>query len=391
MVSSHTSKILGVFLLVRHGDRQGFYQDPFTYTASSTVITPLGTQQHFQLGTYLRSIYLNPSSSSFIPGLDGLFNTSKVQVQADGGDEGGVIYDSAVALTQGLWPPTPKSSTVLANGTKITSPHGGYQYVPIDVVNANEDVSLEGFADCNTFNAATLAFYNSSEFAAVAAEAAPFLQQLPPFLDGRSVSLINMFNIYDYMNVQSIHNATFAHNLPPTFLAQATALANFHEYGVFTSAQPNGPGNIAGTAILPSILSGLNTIANASSPEKLFITAISYKPFLSLFNMTGAVEQDPALAALVDYAAAVVLEVHEPSSGSGEPVVRFLFKNGTIDNTFTQYGFLGSSATSDGVPLSQVNAALAPLGVNNTLEWCQVCDNWVDRGCAAYADQSSPS
>lgn len=35
-----------------------------------------------------------------------------------------------MALTQGLWPPTPLQNIILANGTTITSPLGGYQYVP---------------------------------------------------------------------------------------------------------------------------------------------------------------------------------------------------------------------------------------------------------------------
>ena len=45
------------------------------------------------------------------------------------------------------------------------------------------------------------------------------------------------------MNVQSIHNATFAANLPATYLAQARALANYHEYGVFSSPDLDGIGN----------------------------------------------------------------------------------------------------------------------------------------------------
>ena len=50
-------------------------------------------------------------------------------VRADAGDEGGVIMDSAIALVQGLWPATPLDFTVLANGTNVTSPLNGYQYV----------------------------------------------------------------------------------------------------------------------------------------------------------------------------------------------------------------------------------------------------------------------
>ena len=49
--------------------------------------------------------------------------------------------------------------------------------------------------------------------------------------------------IYDYMNVNSIHNATFADTLPDTFLAQARALANWHEYNVFTDTGTSGIGN----------------------------------------------------------------------------------------------------------------------------------------------------
>ena len=45
------------------------------------------------------------------------------------------------------------------------------------------------------------------------------------------------------MNVQSIHNATFLANLPPTFLAQARDLANWHEYSVFSDTTLGGIGN----------------------------------------------------------------------------------------------------------------------------------------------------
>lgn len=41
-MSADNSTVLGVVVFARHGDRQGFYQDPQTYTASATVITPLG-------------------------------------------------------------------------------------------------------------------------------------------------------------------------------------------------------------------------------------------------------------------------------------------------------------------------------------------------------------
>ena len=41
-MSNDNSTVIGAVILARHGDRQGFYQDPNTYSASATAITPLG-------------------------------------------------------------------------------------------------------------------------------------------------------------------------------------------------------------------------------------------------------------------------------------------------------------------------------------------------------------
>lgn len=51
------------------------------------------------------------------------------------------------------------------------------------------------------------------------------------------------WNIFDYMNVNYIHNQTFRQQLPPTYLEQARALANWHEYNVFSSPAVDGIGN----------------------------------------------------------------------------------------------------------------------------------------------------
>lgn len=71
---------------------------------------------------------MNSSSPSYIPGIStGLFDQSQVYIRADLGGEGGVIYDSCVSLTQGLWPVTVDNNITLANGSTIVAPLGGYQ------------------------------------------------------------------------------------------------------------------------------------------------------------------------------------------------------------------------------------------------------------------------
>lgn len=50
--------------------------------------------------------------------------------------------------------------------------------------------------------------------------------------------------------------------------------------------------------MLPAIIGGFQSIANASNPLKFVYEAISYKPFLSLFNMTGVASTYPELAGI---------------------------------------------------------------------------------------------
>ncbi|KAF7297733.1 Phosphoglycerate mutase-like protein [Mycena kentingensis (nom. inval.)] len=374
--------LLGVLVLTRHGDRQGFYQDPKTYAVTGTTITPLGTQQTYQLGSLLRARYLNASSPLNIAGMnDTLVDQNQIHVRADAGGELGVIYDSAVAVLQGLYPANRSYNTSLANGTDVTGALGGYQYIPIESVEPTNDVSLEGYTLCGAFNDATTAFYASPEFAAKKTETADFLAKLPQYLDGRPVTLENMYNIFDFMNVQSIHNAAFFDALPPTYLEQARHLANWHEYGVFTSSSLSGIGNIAGRAILPGILSNLRSIANASDPLKFAYQSLAYKPFLSLFNMTGVAQAYPDLAGMVNYAAAVAIEVRQ--SGD-EPTVRLNFRNGTGD--FVTYNLLGASGD---VKLSELAAHVSPALINTTAQWCSACDNSQDRGCGALTQAAA--
>ena len=61
MSGDANSTVLGVLVLARHGDRQGFYQDPNTYAASATRITPLGNVR-----ARPRACLLRPRSRSFL-------------------------------------------------------------------------------------------------------------------------------------------------------------------------------------------------------------------------------------------------------------------------------------------------------------------------------------
>ncbi|KZT08653.1 phosphoglycerate mutase-like protein [Laetiporus sulphureus 93-53] len=382
------SSVIGVVLIARHGDRLEHFEDPYTFAVSAATITPLGEQQEWQLGNFLRSTYLDPTSPSYIQGIapsTSIFNGSQVAVYADNDfpvDD--VVMDSAAALVQGLWQPTPLQNITLANGTTITNPLDGYQYVPINGINPDLEFYLEGSTDCTNFLSRASELYNSTLFEEVSEEAAPFFDELPPYVGNRSIELQNAWNIYDYMNVQYVHNATYAASLPPTFLEQARGLANWEQYQVFSDPTFGGIGDIAFTSMIPAVIDSFNAFTNTSNGLLLSYYAVNYRPFLSLFNMTGVVADGSVPEAFVNLAAAVVLELRN-SSSSSEPVIRFQFKNGTDDAELHTlplvFGDWNGTVSGTDVPLSTFVAAFQPVGINNTLEWCQVCGQTTERGC----------
>lgn len=163
------SKVLGVIIIARNGDRYSYYQDPFNYAASDTATTALGevrsifsrflqyllnpytppqVESH-SLGCQIRSTYFDSSSPSYIEGIrSDIVDNNEVKVRVKAGVEGTVVFDSAIALLQGLFPPTPKNKIVLANETTVVAPLGGYQYVPVETVEPGNDRSLESWTNC---------------------------------------------------------------------------------------------------------------------------------------------------------------------------------------------------------------------------------------------------
>lgn len=193
--------------------------------------------------------------------------------------------------------------------------------------------------------------------------------------------------------MNSIHDADYAALLNSTndgdMLAQARALANWHQYNVFTAeSASSGAGNIAGRTILPHVLDALQGYADNSTTTLVTHLQISYKPFLSLFNMTNlAAATSPAFPypdAIVDYASAAIYELREKMDGSQGHDVRFLFRNGSsTSDEFTAYPLFGSDSVD--YDLGEFVSMLEPNVIANTTQWCGVCSNTQDRGCDAVA------
>ncbi|KAJ6518482.1 histidine phosphatase superfamily [Mycena vulgaris] len=362
------SEVLGVIIIARNGDRREYYQDPKTYAPSLTESTALGVTDLHLLGTQLRETYLTPGSATFISSISGdIADTQQIRVRAKAGGEGTVVFDSAIALLQGLFPPSSRNKITLANGTIVTAPLGGYQYVPIETVEPGNDRSLESWTDCPAFQKQVTSFHDSDAFKAKAKDAASFFTDVKDYVFGRPTTLENI--IYDFMNTQLTYNQTYAFRLPPTYIDQARALANFHEDGVFSDSQANGIGNIAGRTLLHTILTSLERIAFNNDPLQFMLVQTSYQPLISLFHLAELAKDHPELNSIPNFGASLAIELRRGSPPDLRDFLRFKFKNGTADDWSLLHAF-GNHAD---IPLTEFIYRAEGAAITSDKQWAQVC------------------
>lgn len=366
--------LAGVLVFIRHGDRMGFYQSPTSYAASKTNLTTLGALEQYRNGQDLRAKYITSTGDLHIAGI----NTTKAQgfemsVVADGAGEGSVIIDSAQAMFQGLYPPFNETEP-LANGSVVVWPNRA-QVQDMQTVEANEAFWFEGWTSCNAWTKRLNAWYNSSSFLGKQAEAQPFFNKIKPLMGGRKVDLASMWNVWDYINVNNIHNATFAQafDADSTLLPQARYWASYHESNSFSDASKQDIGNIAGTAFLPLLISSLQDLANTSQGLKWVTLAGAYKPFLALGSL---IENDNLRTNVVDYASSLVFEVNQNST------VNILLRNGSTDADWAPVNVFGGG---NSLPLTQLVDKLQPYALTTRAQWCDACKTTDARGCDVLA------
>ncbi|KAJ7697892.1 hypothetical protein B0H17DRAFT_1197222 [Mycena rosella] len=287
---------------------------------SLTESTALSVADLHFLGVQLRATYLTPGSPSFISSISSdIADTQQIKVRAKAGGEGAVFFDSAIALLQGLFPPSPRNKITLANETVVVAPLGGYQYVSKGNYSGDggaRERSLDGELDkLSAFQKHIASFHGSDVFKTKAEEASSFLKNVQDYVFGRPTTLENI--IHDFINTQLTYNQTYAYRLPPSYLDRARALADFHKDGVFSDAEANGIGNIAGRTLLHIILTSLERIASNDDPLQMMVTDI--------------VKDHPELKAIPKFGAALAIELRRGSPPNMRDFLRFKFKNGTAD------------------------------------------------------------
>ncbi|KAH8911077.1 phosphoglycerate mutase-like protein [Coniochaeta sp. PMI_546] len=380
---SSAEKVIGTYIFHRHGDRT-------TKSYSPVSLTPLGTEQVFASGTYYRDLYVSSAAtaqiqsiSPTIPKLSQLTVTAPVD---------NVLQNSAQVFLQGLYPPAGSASAeTLANGTKVQSPLGGYQYIPVNAVgtassntNSESNEWLQAGSGCGQAIVSSNAYFASAQYLSTLTSTQSFYQSLLPVINSTfpqsKASFKNAYTIYDYVHVSTIHNSSIPSDdlLTPSTLHQLQTRADQHEWGLaYNASEPIR--SIAGSVLAGQVLQFLNATiqaqTNSSAPAPVLgIQFGAYASFLAFFGLASLPSVSDNFTGIVDYASSAVFElVAADDAAANSYSVRFLFANGTASaaNPPREYPLFGQDKTL--LPWNDFVSGIEKFAVADTASWCKAC------------------
>jgi prostatic aicd phosphatase len=398
VVSAVTAETIhGVVAFTRHGDRT-------TRMFPGYSLTNLGAQQAYNSGQFYRERYVDDGADSRIAGIQA-DEVSARQVWASAPNQG-LLFQTAVSFLQGLYPPLTELDEELAtesltNGSDFTAPLNGYQFILVQGQPAtNKDtIWIKGDDNCPTHIAAQKSYLKTPEYESVLNETTDFYSQFVPLLgdilgdDG--VTYENAYEVFDLMNVASIHNESIAGEIDPDNLDQLRYLADKWEYNSnFNASQPERM--IGGKTLLGGILRQMNeTVSSSGRSNKFQLFSGSYDTFMSIFGLTNLTTVESNFYGLPDYASTIAFELFTEDGNSDSPAdfpstesvnddlrVRFLFRNGT-DGSAQLNAFPLFAANEMSMPYGQFRERISDVAITSVAQWCSMCGSLQDFCVAA--------
>jgi hypothetical protein len=366
-------------VFTRHGDRTAKFYPGYE-------MTNLGAQQMYQSGQYYRERYLTGDHP-----ISGISRDQVVssQIWASAPDQH-VLYQTATNFLQGLYPPLDgdsSSTEELNNGSTISDPLNGYQFILVhgEDTDAPSTIWLKGDDSCPAYTAASDSYTSSADYESTLASSADFysqfIPQLGPILGDEDVSYANAYNVFDLLNVASIHNRTIdtapfdytPFTVPASALAQARYYADQYSWHAnFNASQPVR--SVSGMTLAGGILAQLDTVVQNNATTKFSLMAGSYDTFLSFFGLVDLQDTNGNFTGLPNYAASMAIELFSEDELFREEdlMVRWHFRNGTDENEQLDAWPLFGGRQID-VPYNEFVERLSARAIRDVGEWCGVC------------------
>jgi Histidine phosphatase superfamily (branch 2) len=395
-----------VHVITRHGSRRPLQKSSSTLddTSESSLLTPLGQKQHYELGHWLRERYLATTNFS-----DVLieYDPNNVLVESTAYER---TIVSANSLLLGLFPRESRGLQLFNETSEL---------IPVYSRARNNDLNLRAYDKCDSLHDDLETLYASDMWKMMEMENIALLQRLAqydafqkyvvkddPTASAPYIPLTELWNVYDaihvvetecgFTNTAALDNGNssqICQELPdPNLLSLIDAtdrnatylLANTVELLRFS---PSVAGNRVGGSFLDLMLQRMDTIANNSvtAPNFLFITSAHYPTLLGLFS---ALETNFMDQYIPEYASAMVLELYLRVE-DGQHYVKVYFKSGdSVDASPIVVSDICRTDLDAGCSLEQFRQETQPNRLTPEA-WCDVCNNTDVDVCTQYLLQKS--
>ncbi|KAK6365296.1 hypothetical protein LTR64_008799 [Lithohypha guttulata] len=395
--------IHGVLVFTRHGDRTAKYH-------SGYQMTNLGASQLYDSGRFYRQRYVENGAANRIAGIASN-QVNNQQVWARAPDQA-VLYQSATNFLQGLYPPlneleSQSATKALTITSNTTGPLNGYQFILIHGEGETDPdtIWIKGDDACPAYSRASESYTASIEYKATLDKTSDFYSQLAnllaPVMGEENVTYKNAYDVFDLLNVATIHNGSIVSQITADDLDQLRYFANEYEWNHnFNASQPGR--SIGGMSLAGAILQRLQaTIDTSAVRNKFQLMAGSYDTFLAFFGLTNLTAAGENFYGLPEYAASMAFELFTEAGDLERPAsfptedavghdlkVRFLFRNGTDgSDELAVYPLFGGSELA--IPYGQFADILGSRAINSVRQWCVACGSTQDFCVAANATSSA--
>ena len=368
------------------------------------VLTPLGAQQLYSAGSFFRQRYLaapagaQEANHSINGILHNAFDTTQSFVKST---LNGYVVASAEAFMQGLYPPSNNSdpNSVLANGSVIRSPLGGYQYTRIFTASPADPnvIYIAGGDNCQRYDDSVANYSNSQESLQIKSSTQGFYTSFQSNVFAgvfpmAQVNYDNAYLLFDYLSYGNIHNSTINRTLSDTDLARARGLADQWLQAVNgNTSESLSIETIAGQTLAAEIIGLLKTnIESKGIARKLNLLFGSFEPMISFAALTQLPKTNSLFYGMPQDGSSMVFELyseyHNSSAGypdTRELLVRFLFRNGTDPaSALITYPLFGRSGTQK-LSIYDFITQLQHVALATIEDWCYACQSYTVF-CAAF-------
>lgn len=196
-------------------------------------------------------------------------------------------------------------------------------------------------------------------------------------MGAENVSYANAFDVFDLLNVGSIHNDSVADSLSSSDLAQLRYYADEWEWNhSFNASMPDR--SIGAKAFSGGILEQMAAVVDKKASVKFSLRTSSYDNMMGFSGLMSLQEASPDFMALPGYASSFSFELFSDGTDTPFPAnpredlnVRFLFKNGTTDSDLTAFPLFGRTDLT--MTYGDFVDSLGSLAIKDEGAWCEVC------------------